>query len=82
MIQFWGKCYLMGAELAYNTADTILIVYDEASDSKSAARKVITLRTSQEFHDAKRTFALPGIECNGLYAAWSAGVGTVWYYDK
>ncbi len=76
-----SKCYLMGVELSHSSA-TSLIIYDEPTASTSADRKVVTLRVSAEFQDAKRTFALPGIECNGIYAAWSAGVGTVWYYDK
>ena len=74
-----GECYLMGVELTQNSA-TSLIIYDEATSDATAAQKVVTLRTSAEFQDAKRTFTFPGIKCVGLYAAWTAGVGTVYYY--
>jgi len=76
-----SECYLMGVELSNNSA-TSLIVYDEASATSSADRKVVTLRVSAEFQDAKRKFPLPGIKCDGIYVAWAAGVGTVWYYEK
>lgn len=74
-----SKCYLMGVELSNATA-TSLVIYD--SSAGTAGDKVVTLRVSAEFQDAKRKFPLPGIECTGIYAAWTAGVGTVWYYDK
>lgn len=74
------ECYLVGVELSHDAADTSLIIYDEADSSKTAAKKVVTLRTSVEAQDVSRIFPLPGIKCDGLYADWTAGVGTIYYY--
>lgn len=76
-----SECYLMGVELS-NAGDTSLIIYDEPSDGITPTQKVVTLRTSDEFQDAKRKFPLPGVKCNGIFAKWAAGVGTVYYYIK
>ena len=73
-------CYLVGVELSHDAADTILIIYDEDDGDKTAAKKVVTLRTSVEQQDTSRMFPLPGIKCIGLYADYDAGIGTVYYY--
>ncbi|HEC63955.1 MAG TPA: hypothetical protein ENI23_01530 [bacterium] len=74
-----GECYLMGVELTHST-DDILILYDEPTSDKSAARKVTTLRTSGEQLDVSRKWPYPGVKCNGIYADWTGGVGTIYYY--
>jgi len=74
-----GECYLMGVELTHS-ADDILILYDEPTSDASAARKVTTLRTSGEQLDVSRSWPYPGVKCNGIYANWTAGVGTIYYY--
>ncbi|HEC63956.1 MAG TPA: hypothetical protein ENI23_01535 [bacterium] len=76
-----SECYLMGVELS-NAAATSLIIYDESTSNSSADRKVVTLRVSAQFQDARRKLPLPGIKCDGIYAKWAAGVGTVYYYTK
>ena len=75
-----GECYLVGVELTHTGADTSLIIYDEPTSDKSAGRKVATLRVSEEQLDAVRMFPMPGLKCNGIYADFAAGVGTIWYY--
>lgn len=74
-----GECYLMGVEFTHSGAD-ILILYDEPSDGTTAAQKVCTLRTSAEQLDVSRKWPYPGVKCNGIYATYSAGVGTIYYY--
>ena len=75
-----GECYLVAVELTHTGADTTLIIYDEPTNDKSAGRKVATLRVSEEQLDAFREFPMPGIKCNGVYADYTAGLGTIYYY--
>ena len=72
------ECFLMGVELAH-TANTDLITYDQESSSKTAAQKVSTLSVTAYKRHSKIMFPYPGIKCRGLYADWTAGVGTVYY---
>lgn len=72
------ECFLMGVELAH-TANTDLIVYDQESGSKTAAQKVSTTSVTAYKRHSKIMFPYPGIKCRGLYADWTAGVGTVYY---
>jgi len=71
-----GECYLYGAELSHST-DTSLIIYNEADSSETAAKKVITLRVSDEMQYACIIFPIP-MRVAGVYADWTAGVGTVY----
>ncbi len=75
-----GECHLVAVELTHTGADTSLIIYDEPSSTKSAARKVATLRVSEEQLDAFRVWPMPGIKCNGIYTDYAAGQGTIYYY--
>ena len=71
------ECYLMGVELAH-TGNTTLLIYDQESGSKTAAQLVSTTSVSAYKRHSKIMFPYPGIKCKGLYAAWTAGVGTVY----
>ena len=73
------ECYLVGVELTHSAA-TILIIYNEDDSGVTATKKVATLRVSAEFQDTHKMFPLPGIRCIGLYADWTAGLGTVYYH--
>lgn len=78
-----GECYFVGAE--YSTtgcaADKAMIVYNENSASKTAAKKICTLCNSDEVQSDRMVLPLPGIKCEGIYVDWdTAGVGTVYYY--
>ncbi len=72
------ECFLMGVELAH-TGNTSLIVYDQESGSKTAAQKVSTLQVTAYKRHSESKFPYPGIKCRGLYADWTAGVGTVYF---
>lgn len=72
-----GECYLMGVELA-NTSATSLVIYEGIS---TGGVKVATLRVTDKRMDTKRMFPFPGIKCSGIYAAWTAGIGTVYYHN-
>ena len=72
------ECYLMGVELAH-TSNTSLLVYDQESASKTAAQLVSTTSVTAYKRHSKIMFPYPGIKCRGLYADWTAGVGTVYY---
>ena len=74
-----GECYFVGAELAHST-DTEMILYNENSSSKTAAKKISTLRVVDEMEYANVMLPMPGLKCDGIYADWTAGVGTVYYY--
>lgn len=74
-----GECYFVGAELGHTT-DTSLILYNENDNSKTAAQKMATLKTTDETQWVNLSLPLPGIKCSGIYADWTAGLGTVWYY--
>ncbi len=72
------ECFLMGVELAH-TGNTSLIIYDQESGSKTAAQKVSTTNVTAYKRHSKIMFPYPGIKCRGLYADWTAGVGTVYF---
>ena len=71
-------CWLMGVELSH-TGNTNLIIYDEPDAIKTAVKKVTTTQTTAYNRENSIMFPYPGIKCNGLYADWTAGVGTVYY---
>lgn len=78
-------CYLIGAEFSYGLAigsvATNMIIYDEPDNTKSASKKVLTLKTYSGFkHYDSKMFPKPGIKCNGIYVDWNAGIGTVYYH--
>ena len=72
------ECYLMGVELSH-TGNTNLIIYDEHDATKTATSKVSTTQVTAYNRQVSIMFPYPGIKCNGLYADWTAGVGTVYY---
>ncbi|GAH84021.1 unnamed protein product, partial [marine sediment metagenome] len=64
-----------------HTDDAEMRVYDETSDSKTAAHRVVTLNVSAEQVDAFRVFPLPGIKCSAIFVDHiTNGLGTVYYY--
>ncbi len=68
--------WLVGAEL-HHTGTTDLYIYDEDDSSTTVARKVVSLKGTHE----TIMFPLPGIKCaNGIYAAYLAGTGTIYYH--
>lgn len=76
-----GECYLVGAELAHDTADTYMYIYDEPDSTKSASKLALTLKVRYGFrHYDKKIFPMPGIKCNGIYVDYEAGIGTVYYH--
>ena len=77
-----GACYFIGAQ--YTTtgcaADKAMIVYNENSASKTAAKKICTLCNSDEVQSDHLMLPLPGIKCEGIYVDWdTAGVGIIYY---
>lgn len=76
---FSGDCYFVGADL-YNAGDTSMIVYNENSASKTAAKKIMTIATTDEVQSAHANVPLPGVKCEGIYVDWTAGVGTIYYH--
>ena len=77
-----GKCFLVGAELTRTGgAATIMIVYDSADASPTAAQKVITLAMTPAKQVDRRMFSKDREpECIGIYVDHTAGVGTVYYH--
>ena len=71
-----GECYLLGAEL-YHTDDTHLDIYE--GTAATAANLKIKLATTLENQHCNLIFPKPGIKCDGIYADWTAGDGTVYY---
>jgi len=74
-----GDCYFVGAELSHTT-DTEMILYNENSSSKTAANKLATLKVTEEMQHDSMALPIPGVKCEGIYADWTAGIGTVYYY--
>ena len=74
-----GDCYFVGAELSHTT-DTNMILYNENSSSKTAAKMMATLKVTDEVQHDSMSIPIPGVKCEGIYAAWTAGIGTVYYY--
>ena len=74
-----GDCYFVGAELSHTT-DTNMILYNENSSSKTAANKLATLVVTDEMQHDSMSIPIPGVKCEGIYADWTAGTGTVYYY--
>ena len=78
-----GDCYFVGAEYTTTgaSADKALIIYNENSASKTAAKKICTLCNSAENDHDRMVLPLPGIKCEGIYVDYdTSGVGTVYYY--
>ena len=71
-----GECYLLGANI-YHTTDTSLDVYE--GTAATAANLKIKVATTDEQQSNSIMFPKPGIKCNGIYADWTAGDGTVYY---
>ena len=62
-------------------ADRTMIVYNENTADKTAAKKICTLNISDEVQSDSRMLPMPGIKCEGIYVDWTTdGVGTVYYY--
>lgn len=74
-----GDCYFVGAELSHTT-DTNMILYNENTSSKTAGAKLATLNVTEEVMHDFMALPLPGVKCEGIYADWTAGTGTVYYY--
>jgi len=74
-----GDCYFIGAELSHTT-DTNMILYNENGASKTAAKMMATLKVTDEMQHDSMILPTPGIQCEGIYADWTAGTGTVYYY--
>jgi hypothetical protein len=75
-----GPCYFVGCNLADQTGDGHVTLYNENTSTKTAAQELCTLRVSDEFQSASMILPLPGIECTGIYADWTAGTCVVYYY--
>lgn len=77
-----GRCFLVGVELTRTAgAATTMIVYDEASADTTAAQIVVTLNVSPEKQADRRMFPKDREpELVGIYVAWTAGLGTVYYH--
>jgi len=73
------ECYLVGVELSHS-ANTSMIVYDEALSTSTAARKVANMRCTSYTRQNSMFFPGNGLKCEGIYAAWTTGVGTVYYH--
>ena len=74
-----GECYLVGADL-YHTTDTALIIYNEATATKTAGQIVAKIAVTDEMQNCNIMFPMPGLKCEGIYVDWTAGLGTVYYY--
>ncbi len=74
-----GDCYFVGAELSHTT-DTNMILYNENGSSKTAAKMMATLKVTDEVQHDSMSIPIPGVKCEGIYADWTAGIGTVYYY--
>jgi len=74
-------CWLLGVELSHSTANTSLKIYNEPNSTASAAKLVCAAKVRYGFrHWDKRMFDEPGIKCNGIFADYDAGIGTVYYH--
>ena len=73
-----GDCYLDGADL-YHTTDTSLIIYNEATATKTAGQIVAKLAVTDEMQNCHINFPVP-LKCEGIYVDWTAGLGTVYYH--
>lgn len=71
-------CWLMGAEMSH-TGNTDMKVYNVVAGAAVAANLVSTPRTTAYSRHACIVFPYPGIKCNGIWADWTAGVGTIYY---
>ena len=74
-----GECYFVGADL-YHTTDDALVIYNEATASKTAAKIIAKPAVTDEMQNCNIMLPLPGIKCEGIYVDWTAGLGTVYYY--
>lgn len=72
------ECYLMGVELSH-TSNTDLKIYDIKDTTAVAANLVSTPRVTTYNRQSSIMFPYPGIKCSGLWADWTAGVGTVYF---
>ena len=72
------ECYLMGAELSH-TANTEMPIYDITNTTAVAANIVCNPRVTAYQRECSIHFPWPGIKCQGLWADWDTGVGTVYY---
>lgn len=73
-----GDCYFIGADL-YHTTDTNMIIYNEATATKTAAQIIAKPAVTDEMQNCNITIPLPGIKCEGIYVDWTAGLGTIYY---
>jgi len=74
-----GDCYFVGAELSHTT-DTNMVLYNENGSSKTAEKMMATLKVTDEVQHDSMSIPIPGVKCEGIYADWTAGIGTVYYY--
>lgn len=73
------ECYLDGIELSH-TANTSMLVYDEAAATKTAACLVSTTRVTTYNRENSIVFPNGGIKCSGIYVDYDAGTGTIYYH--
>ena len=73
------ECYLDGVELAH-TGNTSMEVYDESVGAAAAGKLVSTLKVTAYNRHTFIMFPKGGIKMSGIYAAWTAGAGTIYYH--
>ena len=61
------QCWLVGVEVSHTT-NTTLVVYDEDDSSKTAAKKVSTIKCTSFIRENSIVFPEKGVLCKGIYA--------------
>lgn len=75
-----GECYVVGVEIDDLTGDGLCKFYNESTTSTTAAALFCTLRCTDETQFASMMFPMPGLKCDGVYADWTSGAATLYYY--
>jgi len=75
-----GECYFVGVTISDQTGDGACILYNENDSSKTATKALCEIRASDEMQSNSIILPLPGVKCDGIYADWTAGVTTIFYY--
>lgn len=73
------ECWLVGVELS-NSGNASMIVYDEADDGETAAKKVVNMKCSSYNRNNSIIFPDEGVQCDGIYVTLSAGIVTIYYH--
>ncbi len=73
------ECYIDGIELSH-TGNTSLPVYDVTDATSDANLLISTTQVTAYNRQNFIVFPKGGIKCSGIWADWTAGVGTIYYH--